>query len=123
MKKIALLIILCLFGCTQSQNSNLTDPQILQNAQEDYELVVSGKKPKNATEDTSKGLPADGGTRYFKGVGYKLEVRQSIADETEPGFNYGPVITFEKILENGKPKQISNVKFYKTEDLLKLLEN
>lgn len=121
MRIFAFLLFVIMFGCTKSQNVNLTDAQILQNAQEDYDLVVSGKKPKNAIEDNTQGVPADGGTRYFKGQGYKLEVRQTIADEAEPGFNYGPVITFEKIIENGKPKQMSNIKFYKTEDLLKLL--
>lgn len=91
-------------------------------AKEDFDVVIAGKKPLNAIFDKEHGLPADGGTTYYRGDGYKLEIKQTMTrdDKENHGFLYGPIITFESIKENDQPKIISDVRFYKTEDLKKL---
>ena len=99
----------------------LSDEEVLRHANEDFNLVVNGKLPKHSKFNPSVGVPADGGTAYYKHQGYKLELRKSIAHTKEDGYMYGPSIIFDKIIENGKPKEMSDIKFYKDEDLKKLL--
>ncbi len=128
---MASLLVLGLSSCTKNNETNdspkskvsdLSEPQILKEADEDMSAVVQGKKPLHAILDEKHPLPADGGTTYYVGTDYKLEIKKTISDDGE-GFMYGPIITFDKIVENGKSKQISNIKFYKNEDLRKLLGN
>lgn len=117
-------------GCTKKDEStNLkqqegsvealkTSKSIDEQAKEDFDLVLKGKKPVNAIFDEEHGLPADGGTTFYKGNGYKLEIKQTMTedDKKTDGFLYGPIITFD----DSKTKTLSDVKFYTVQDLKKL---
>jgi hypothetical protein len=93
----------------------------LEQATEDFTLVLKGAIPKYAKqtdEDSS-----DGGTTFYKGKGYDLTIQKSIATiGTEDGFFYGPVLVFNSAVVRGNSSTISQVSFYRKNDLLVLLK-
>lgn len=87
---------------------------------EDFNAVISGRKPVHARLDTKTPVPADGGTTFYLGDGYQLTIEQSLC--TIGGVNgllYGPVITLSSQLANGNDNQISHVTFYRMEEFRK----
>lgn len=100
--------------------------QRLKKASEDFNAVLAGKTPKNAKEDKNAFLPADGGTSFYIGDGYKLAVVMSLngvmrGEKYFGGYMYGPQITFNENLLSGNSPSISQVTFYPREELMKLL--
>ena len=100
--------------------------QRLKKATEDFNAVLAGKKPKNAKEDKKHPLPADGGTSFYIGDGYKLTVVMSLngvmsGEKYYGGYMYGPQITFNENLLSGNGPSIRHVTFYPREELMKFL--
>jgi hypothetical protein len=85
---------------------------------DDYMSVVAGRPPIHAKFDDDAPLPADGGTDYYKGHGYKLTIQQSLVN-VPAGilFLYGPIIEFENSLMSGNSNKISNIQIYSPEAL------
>jgi hypothetical protein len=86
-------------------------------ASEDFDLVQKGKKPKYATVDSKAPLPADGGTSYFIGKGYRLTVVKSIStfgrdQRALNGLVYGPIISFSKSFALGNSSDVVGLRFY-----------
>lgn len=130
-----LIIVSLIFSCTKKEVSKVisvspkdeinvvkTDAQVLNEAQVDFEAVLQGKLPPNSVFDDRMPVLADGGTRHFYNNNYRLIIKKTIAKENGvSGFLYGPIIIFNKINENGKPKEIKNIKFYEGVALEKML--
>jgi hypothetical protein len=92
--------------------------KIVQQAQEDFDLLLSGHDPKNSKPESAQ---LDGGTTFFKQASYKITLMQKAAKvENVNGFLYGPILQFtDSRFQLSEP--ISAVKFYSTEELRKLL--
>lgn len=98
--------------------------QLLQ-AVEDFNAVLKGRSPKHAKFDKEHPLPADGGTSYYRGEGYRLTIVKSLNDIVKDGkhingYIYGPVISFEDGAMMGNFPTISFLTFFRTEDLKKV---
>lgn len=88
----------------------------------DFRAVQAGKSPVNATLDANRPLPADGGTTYWSGPGYRLSVIKSLARVGGiDGYMYGPVLEFLVPLSVGNDVPISSVSFYSADELRTLL--
>jgi len=86
---------------------------IIGNANEDFNLVQTGKKPLHAKVDREAPLPADGGTTFWKADGYRLTIFQSISTfGTLNGFVYGPHIQFDEHFAPGNMDYVSSIRFY-----------
>ena len=97
--------------------------QILIEASEDFRAVVAGKKPIHAVFDEDAPLPADGGTTFYQGKGYRLTVLVSLSDFG--GFHgtaYGPVVKFEESFAPGNTSQLSDIRFYSQEAFRELMQ-
>lgn len=94
----------------------------LKAAAEDFTAVLSGQRPTHATRDDSASLPADGGTSYWVGPGYRLTISKSlvtIAGVT--GYAYGPVLELGPELAVGNTRSLSEIKFYPSDKIESLL--
>ena len=123
---LLLLNFVFLFSCTSQKGEKpitvTKDKTQLQMAIEDYNSVISGKPPIHAIIDEKHPLPADGGTTFYQGSGYKLEIRKRLTEENNiGGFIYGPIIVFDRTNDSGSNKDMSSLKFYNESDLKKLL--
>ena len=138
---LSLSILLLLTGCAQpspqviSSNPNAApfvglnsaalsdkDRKILMEASDDFLLVIAGKKPIHATFDEHAALPADGGTTYYVGNGYKLTVVKSLSSFGGfDGYAYGPALTFNEDFAPGNVATISDIRVYSDSELGKLL--
>jgi len=99
----------------------------LEDALEDFNAALNYKVPPHATFDEKAGLPADGGTRYYKGRGYQITVVKSLFSMGEGkqrihGFLYGPVLTLAPELGSGNDDSLSRISFYPVDTLNKLLK-
>ena len=97
-------------------------------ASEDFEQVLKGKRPTHAVLDEKAPLPADGGTHFFLGNGYKLTVMKSLssfggAQGSLHGYIYGPVVAFDKSLAPGSMPEVVSLRFYTSEQLQQLLSS
>lgn len=95
-------------------------------AVDDFNAVLKGEKPRNAKFDEEHPLPADGGTSFYRGDGYRLTIHKSLNGVMKDkdyihGYIYGPEITFEKNVMIGNMPTISFLTFYTMEDLRRLL--
>jgi hypothetical protein len=95
-------------------------------ASEDFDLVQKGKVPKYAIVDKAAPLPADGGTSYFLGKGYKLTIMKSLSSfggdqRSLSGYVYGPVITFSSPFASGNGSQVAGLRFYTSSQLQQLV--
>ena len=100
----------------------------LQNAVDDFNAVIDGKRPVHAEVDKDVPLPADGGTTFYKGDGYKLTIVKSLngimrGKEYIHGYIYGPVISFEPDVMSGNFPNIQYLTFYTGDELQKFLSN
>ena len=101
--------------------------EIITRASEDFERVLQGKKPKNATLDEKAPLPADGGTLYYAEKGYRLTVIKSLSSfgnsgEGLQGYVYGPVLSFPKSFAPGNMSEVVSLRFYTNQQLQALTE-
>jgi hypothetical protein len=131
---ITLLLIFAQLACSQVQPTgpfkgvnlsslSASDRSVILMATEDFESVKSGRPPKHATLDKRAPVPADGGTEFYVGNKYKLEVQKSLSTlGTLTGFIYGPILTFDKSFAPGNSATITGVRFYTMEQMRKLLE-
>lgn len=129
MKKIVAIlavVIVALTGCTKStelQPFSKEQPKMSASnsenyAKEDFEAVLKGQKPVHAIPDPKKPDLADGGTTFYSGEGYSLTVKSTLSEKDGiKGYMYGPIIEFK---DADKTKEMSDVKFYSTDDLKKL---
>ena len=86
-------------------------------AMEDFSAVKKGLAPIYAKFDVNAGLPADGGTTYYVGHGYRLTVLKRLARvHGVDGYFYGPIISIGTYADNGY-QGISSIKFYSRETL------
>lgn len=99
--------------------SLLSKEVVERHANEDFKAVLEGNSPIHALFDRTKPLLADGGTTYYQGAGYTLEIRKRLKEQ---GYEYGPIVTFEKTKENGEEKVISQLKYYSSQEIKKLLD-
>lgn len=87
----------------------------IQEASEDFALVMRGRKPRHASFDKDAPLPTDGGTTYYLGRGYQLTICHSIASFGDlSGYSYGPIVTFDSEFATG---DFSAIRFYTSEQL------
>lgn len=129
----ASLAAVLLIGCTKKNDelntsstpvvaAKKTNDQILKEAQEDFEDIVAGKLPAHSIRDPNRPDLADGGTIFYTSDNYKVTIQKRMTDENGVhGFLYGPIIVFNDIYEDGKPKELKSIKFYKGEELEKML--
>jgi hypothetical protein len=98
------------------------DRQVILQASEDFSAVQKGKRPIHAVADRSHPLPADGGTTFYQGDGYKLTILKSLSSFGQfTGVAYGPILFFDTQFAPGNTSSISGVRVYSNEDLRKLL--
>jgi len=98
----------------------------LQQALDDFNAVLEGKHPVHAIVDKEVPLPADGGTTFYKGDGYKLTIVKSLngimrGEEYVHGYIYGPIVSFESNVMTGNFPNIQHLTFYTGDELQKLL--
>ena len=82
-------------------------------ATDDFDAVLNGQLLLHAVVDAKIPLPADGGTTFYSGKGYRLTIVKSLA--TIGGINgyfYGPIIEFDNKVVQGNSNKISCVRFY-----------
>jgi len=109
------------FDGTDLQSISKDKRQIIIEASEDFQAVLSGKPPKHAKEDSNADLPADGGTSFYVGKGYSLTIVKSLSSFGGlNGFIYGPTIRFDTNFAPGNLSYVSNLRFY-TDEKLRLL--
>ncbi|MGO4551874.1 hypothetical protein AB4059_12310 [Lysobacter sp. 2RAF19] len=100
------------------------DRRIITEASEDFRAVVEGKKPVHAVFDKDAPLPADGGTTFYQGKGYRLTILISLSDFGEVhGTAYGPVVEFERAFAPGNTSEISDIRVYSPEAFGKLMRD
>ena len=117
------------FGPFQGVDLSVLNPsqrETITQASEDFERVLKGKKPKYAVLDEKAPLPADGGTEFFVGKGYKLTVMKSLSSfggekDWLHGYVYGPVVSFAKSFAPGNMSEVVSLRFYTTEQLQQLM--
>lgn len=125
MSKILTVIVVAAIVLTACTNKNESQPQkekikMTSNsetyAKEDFEAVLKGQKPIHAVIDPKKPDLSDGGTIFYAGEGYSLTIKSTLAEKDgAKGYMYGPILTFEN-----NSKEMSDVRFYSTEELKKL---
>jgi len=96
--------------------------QRLQQALDDVNAVLEGKHPVHATADNDVPRPADGGTTFYKGDGYKLTIVKSLngimrGKEYVHGYIYGPIISFKPDVMTGNFPNVQYLTFYTGEEL------
>jgi hypothetical protein len=102
-------------------NLPVNDRQILQEASEDFCAVVQFKNPIHAVFDPNEPCPADGGTCFYRGKSYKLEIHRSLSTfGAFGGVAYGPIITFNENFAPGNTNQISDIRVYSDQEYFKL---
>lgn len=99
----------------------------LQQALEDFNAVLRYKRPVHAKVDNEYPAPADGGTRSYRGDGYRLTIVQSLnairraeGEGQVDGITYGPIITFNPDLMFGNRPNIEQLTFYPESEFIKL---
>lgn len=119
-----LLAVLC-SGCNEKKESRAdnkmpTSQEVTEmKAKEDYQAVIDGKIPVHAARDESKPDLADGGTTFYKGEGYSLEVQKRVSEKDgKSGYMYGPKIVFL-----GASSELSDVRFYTKDELDKKISS
>lgn len=137
--RVALFIVALVAGCSKPTPQLIaSDPRaapfigldpklpettrvILAEASDDFLAVSAGKAPIHAKADKTAVSPADGGTAFYVGKGYKLTVLKSLSSFGElRGYVYGPMIDFDESFAPGNMRSISNVRFFSHEELRKL---
>ena len=98
----------------------------LQEPLDDFNAAIEGKYPINAKVDKDVPLPADGGTTFYKGDGYKFTIVLSLngimrGEEYIHGYIYGPLISFDANVMRGNFPNIQHLTFYIGDELQKLL--
>ncbi|QNH17102.1 hypothetical protein HEP74_02243 [Xanthomonas sp. SS] len=71
----------------------------LRQADADFRAVAAGRAPLHARIDTEAPLPADGGTRYYMGEGYRLTVLRRLSSVgAQTVIAYGPILQLDEAL-------------------------
>jgi len=115
-------------------SANITSTDIrnsLSEASADFGAVIAGKCPVFAKFKTGTFLPADGGTVFFYGHGYRLTIAKSLTNvgltsdngtaHVVSGYLYGPSITFDPTVMAGNGSTVGHVTFYSADALNTLL--
>jgi hypothetical protein len=97
------------------------DMRVFREAAEDYRAVVEGKRPVHAVVDKNAPLPADGGTTFYIGTGYRLTIQCSVENASgRVVYLYGPIISFDTFGVSGEKTTLSHVEIYSADALRKL---
>lgn len=103
----------------------LAPPQrdALRQADADFRAVAAGRAPLHARIDTEAPLPADGGTCYYLGQGYRLTVLRRLSSiGTQTAIAYGPILQLDEALFAAATlPAISDVRLYAHAALGRLL--
>lgn len=100
------------------------DPSLrrgLLEAAQDFAEVIAGRPPRHAGVDLDGPVAADGGSRVYRGHGYRLLVLRRLSRfGGVDGLVYGPVLSFD---ETHAPheRQLSSTRFYSHAALRELL--
>ncbi|MBD7924296.1 hypothetical protein [Xanthomonas bonasiae] len=79
----------------------LAPPQrdALRHADADFRAVAAGRVPLHARIDPEAPLPADCGTRYYRGQGYRLTVLRRLSSiGAQTAIAYGPILQLDEAL-------------------------
>jgi hypothetical protein len=94
------------------------DRQVITEASEDFQAVLSGKKPIHAVFDKDADLPSDGGTTFYKGKHYRLTATMTLASfGSFNGVAFGPRLEFDNTFSPGFNQEISSIRVYSNEQL------
>lgn len=97
--------------------------KIIVEASEDFEAVKAGRQPVHAVRDAESPLPADGGTSFWIGVGYRLSISKSLSSFGElDGYIYGPRVQFDEVFAPGNSSVVSETRFYTGDQMKALLK-
>ncbi|SFR94777.1 hypothetical protein SAMN05216570_1051 [Dyella sp. OK004] len=99
------------------------DRKILTEAMDDFQAVTAGRKPIHASPDLQTSPPADGGTSFYIGRGYRLTIEKAFSElGSLTAVAYGPILTFNTDFAPGNENRISDVRLYSLEALDSLLK-
>jgi hypothetical protein len=133
---VALLLCIAATGCdrapSEAPRQSVFDPfpgidaaklspadrLVITEASEDFEAVLSGKKPIHAVFDKDSPLPSDGGTTFYRGRHYRLTATITLA--SFGGFHgvaFGPRLQFDQEFSPGFNQEIASVRVYSNEQL------
>lgn len=91
-------------------------------ASDDFEAVLAGQAPRHAHRDFFKAVPADGGTSFYAGHGYRLTIEKSLSSFGKlTGYVYGPIVVFDESFAVGNENRVSSLRFYTASQLDHLL--
>jgi len=100
---------------------NKLDAITISNSNEDFLLVLDGKKPKHAVLNEVAAPALDGSTTSYLGNRYELVVIQSPSTFGGiHGYIYGPIITYERKFAPGNMTTVNYLRFYTTDQLSNL---
>lgn len=118
------LLVMCAVTALADQRAELFEQidaseatrATLERAFEDFDRVVAFKKPVHAVQSRPDAVLFDGGTTFWKGEGYSIEIRKRICGiGTKRGFfMYGPILTFDESVVRGdeEGRTISDVRLF-----------
>lgn len=105
------------------------DPQALAPAQRDalhqaaadFRAVAAGGAPRHALIDAEAPVPADGGTCYYQGQGYRLTVVRGLCTlGVQTTVAYGPILHLDETLFAPPLPPVSDVRLYAHDALRRL---
>jgi hypothetical protein len=95
----------------------------MQEAEADFAAVLAGCSPTHAQVIKDAPLPADGGTRFYQGNGYRLTVVKMLVQAGGvSGFVYGPLLVFDSGVMSGNGNKIESTSFYSSSAMGRLLD-
>lgn len=97
----------------------------LRQADADFRAVAAGRAPPHAHIDIEAPLPADGGTRYYLGQGYRLTVLRRLSGlGAQTAIAYGPILQLDAALFAGvEVPALSDVRLYAPAALQQLVDD
>jgi len=99
-----------------------SDAQIIRNANEDFLLVLDGKKPQHAKVNEEEPVLENGSTTSYIGKRYEIVTVQSPSKFGGlDGYVYGPVITFRRSFAPGNMTTVNYLRFYTTEQMKQMM--
>lgn len=89
-------------------------------AAQDFADAIAGRLPRHADEDREGPVASDGGSKVYRGRGYRLLVLKQLSRfGGVDGLVYGPILSFDEAF-GSHDRQLSATRFY-TYDALRAL--
>ncbi|MDL5367191.1 hypothetical protein QSH18_16395 [Xanthomonas sp. NCPPB 2654] len=93
----------------------------LNQAAADFRVVAAGGVPRYALIDAEAPVPADGGTCYYQGQGYRLTVLRGLCTlGAQTTVVYGPILQLDETLFAPPLPPVSDVRLYAHDALRRL---